>query len=152
MTAMSIWKRPLNVGPVSAEDAEQMARNMGKLVGLRLTEIGEDYLRATLPVDARTRQPFGLLHGGASCVLAEELGSVGANFCLPDDGSYAVGLEINANHLRSVTDGHVTGTARPIHIGRSTQVWEIRIEDPQGRLVCISRLTTAVRRGDGKAA
>jgi len=101
-------------------------------------------LRGTLPVDARTKQPFGLLHGGASVLLAETLGSLAANLCLDPAESLAVGLDINANHLRAVTSGTVTGTARPLHLGRTTQVWEIRIEDERGKLVCISRLTLAV--------
>lgn len=146
---MAIWKRAVTIGPVSEEDGAQAARAMGAHLGLRIIEIGEDYLRGTLPVDDRTRQPFGLLHGGASCVLAEELGSVAANLCIETDAGYGVGLEINANHLRSATDGIVTGTARPLHIGRSTQVWEIRIEDAQHRLVCVSRLTVAVKHTHG---
>ena len=117
-------------------------------LGIRFTELGPDYLRATMPVDARTRQPYGLLHGGASVLLAETLGSSAAGMCV-DEGQGVVGIEINANHLAAVREGSVTGTARPLHVGRSTQVWEIRIEDAAGRLVCISRLTLAVvaRRG-----
>ena len=112
-------------------------------LGIVMTEIGPDYLRATMPVDARTHQPYGLLHGGASVALAETLGSSAGGLCVgPDQG--VVGIEINANHLRGVRSGTVTGTARPLHVGRSTQVWEIRIEDERGRLVCISRLTLAV--------
>ena len=112
-------------------------------LGIEFTEIGPDYLRATMPVDERTRQPYGLLHGGASVLLAETLGSTAGGMCV-DDGEGVVGIEINANHLRGVREGEVTGTARPLHLGRSTQVWEIRIEDPRGRLACISRLTLAV--------
>ncbi len=97
-----------------------------------------------MPVDARTMQPYGLLHGGASVALAETLGSVAANLCLDPATHMAVGLEINANHLRAVRSGSVTGTARPLHIGRQTQVWEIRIADERGRAVCVSRLTLAV--------
>ena len=107
------------------------------------TEAGPDYLRATMPVDARTRQPYGLLHGGASALLAETLGSTAGKLCVAPD-RLCVGLEINANHLRAVRDGTVTGTARPLHVGARTQVWDIRIEDERGRLVCISRLTLAV--------
>jgi len=113
-------------------------------LGIEILEQGEDFLRGRMPVDARTKQPFGLLHGGASVALAESLGSLAGNLCLDPTREVAVGLEINANHLRAVTAGHVHGTARPLHIGRSTQVWEIRIEDGEGRLVCISRLTLAV--------
>jgi 1,4-dihydroxy-2-naphthoyl-CoA hydrolase len=112
-------------------------------LGIVFTELGPDYLRATMPVDARTRQPYGLLHGGASVLLAETLGSTAGNLCA-EEGAVCVGIEINANHLLAVRDGVVTGTARPLHIGRSTQVWEIRIEDDGGRLACISRLTLAV--------
>ena len=115
-------------------------------LGIRFTEIGPDYVRGTMPVDARTHQPYGLLHGGASVALAETLGSLGCFLTLPVDGSRGVGLEINANHLRGVREGLVTGTARPLHVGRSTQVWEIRIEDEAGQLVCVSRLTMAVIR------
>jgi len=126
------------------------ARNAGNAVGhlgIVLTEQGEDFLRGTMPVDQRTLQPYGLLHGGASVLLAETLGSMAANLCLEDPAQgQAVGLEINANHLRAVTAGVVTGTARPLHVGRSTQVWDIRIEDEQGRLVCVSRLTLAMKK------
>jgi uncharacterized protein (TIGR00369 family) len=115
-------------------------------LGIAFTELGEDFLRGTMPVDARTLQPFGLLHGGASVLLAESLASMAANLCLEDPAKgQAVGIEINANHLRAMTQGQVTGTARPIHVGRGTQVWDIRIEDEQGRAVCVSRLTLAMR-------
>ena len=112
-------------------------------LGIVFTDIGADYLRGTMPVDARTRQPYGLLHGGASALLAETLGSTVGGLCV-DEGQGVVGIEINANHLIGVREGVVTGTARPLHAGRSTQVWEIRIEDARGRLACISRLTLAV--------
>jgi uncharacterized protein (TIGR00369 family) len=112
-------------------------------LGIVFTELGEDFLRGTMPVDARTRQPYGLLHGGASVLLAETLGSTAGGLCV-EEGQGVVGIEINANHLAGVRDGLVTGTARPLHVGRSTQVWEIRIEDGRGRLACVSRLTLAV--------
>ena len=112
-------------------------------LGIVFTEIGPDFLRATMPVDSRTHQPFGLLHGGASALLAETLGSSAGGLTAPD-GHGVVGIEINANHLRGVRAGIVTGTARPLHVGRSTQVWDIRVEDAAGKLVCISRLTLAV--------
>lgn len=112
-------------------------------LGIEFTELGPDFLRASMPVDARTRQPYGLLHGGASVLLAETLGSTAGNLCVPPD-RVCVGIEINANHLRGVREGVVTGTARPLHVGGRTQVWEIRIEDDRARLVCISRLTLAV--------
>ncbi len=121
------------------------ARSTGTLMaslGIVFTELGEDYLRATMPVDARTHQPYGLLHGGASVALAETLGSSAG--ALMAGGNAVVGLEINANHLRAVRSGTVTGTTRPIHLGRSTQVWEIHIADEAGKPVCISRITLAV--------
>jgi len=137
---MSIWK-----WQTPPEQMQQMAANsMSGHIGLKVTEIGPDYVRGTMPVDQRTKQPYGRLHGGANVVLAEELGSFGANMCLDPAEAFAVGLEINANHLRGVTSGTVTGTARPVHLGRSTQVWEIRIETEAGELACISRLTVAV--------
>ena len=112
-------------------------------LGIVFTELGPDYLRGTMPVDARTHQPYGLLHGGASVLLAETLGSSAGGLCV-EEGQGVVGIEINANHLAGVRSGRVTGTARPLHVGRSTQVWEIRIEDEHGRLACVSRLTLAV--------
>ena len=112
-------------------------------LGIVFTEVGDDHLSATMPVDARTVQPYGLLHGGASVLLAETLGSSAGGLCAPE-GCGVVGIEINANHLRGVRSGLVTGTARPLHVGRSTQVWEIRIEDEAERPVCVSRLTLAV--------
>ncbi|KLJ00784.1 hotdog fold thioesterase [Luteimonas sp. FCS-9] len=112
-------------------------------LGIVFTEIGPDFLRATMPVDARTHQPYGLLHGGASALLAETIGSTAGGLAAPQ-GCGVVGIEINANHLRGVRSGTVTGTARALHVGRSTQVWDIRIEDADGRLVCASRLTLAV--------
>ncbi|MFZ1724945.1 MAG: hotdog fold thioesterase [Dokdonella sp.] len=137
---MAIWKQSIDLDRVNAWNRNTLV----ELLDMRVTEIGEDHVRGTMPVDARTRQPFGLLHGGASVALAESLGSLAANLVLDGDAFMAVGLEINANHLRAVTRGHVIGTARPLHLGRSTQVWEIRIEDEGGNLVCISRLTMAV--------
>ena len=113
-------------------------------LGIEFTEIGNDYVRARMPVDARTHQPYGLLHGGASVTLAETLGSTGAMMSLDAALQYAVGLEINANHVRAVKAGWVTGTARPLHRGKTTQIWEIRIVDDSDKLVCISRITVAV--------
>ncbi len=113
-------------------------------LGIEFIELGDDFLRARMPVDHRTVQPAGLLHGGASVALAETLGSA-ASFLSVDPAQFAVvGVEVNANHVRSVRDGWVTGTARPLHLGKSTHVWDIRIVDEQDRLVCISRLTIAV--------
>jgi 1,4-dihydroxy-2-naphthoyl-CoA hydrolase len=137
---MSIWRQRPTVEGLNKLSADTLLEQ----IGVVFTEVGDDYLVATMPVDARTHQPFGLLHGGASAVLAESLGSSGANCCLDMNSEYAVGLEINANHLRSVRSGRVTGTTRPVHVGRRTQVWETRIEDDAGKLVCVSRLTLAV--------
>ena len=129
---------------VTLDELNAMSRGTAiETLGIAFTELGRDYLRGTMPVDARTHQPYGLLHGGASVLLAETLGSTAGGLCVPP-GQGVVGIEINANHLRGVREGLVTGTARPLHVGRSTQVWEIRIEDPAGRLVCVSRLTLAV--------
>ena len=129
---------------VDLDQLNAMSRDTAiQSLGIVFTGIGSDWLRATMPVDARTHQPYGLLHGGASVLLAEPLGSSAGGLCAPE-GCGVVGIEINANHLRGVREGMVTGTARPLHVGRSTQVWEIRIEDAAGRLVCISRLTLAV--------
>ena len=114
-------------------------------LGIEFTEIGDDYIVARMPVDRRTHQPFGILHGGASVVLAETLGSIASFLCLKDPAKqHAVGLEINANHIRSVKTGFVYGKVTPIHVGRSTQVWDIRITNEENKLVCISRLTVAI--------
>ena len=129
--------------PATAELDALSAGTAIERLGIVFTELGDDFLRATMPVDARTVQPYGLLHGGASVLLAETLGSSAGNLSVPE-GQRVVGIEINANHLAAVTGGLVTGTARPLHVGRRTQVWEIRIEDAQGRLACVSRLTLAV--------
>jgi 1,4-dihydroxy-2-naphthoyl-CoA hydrolase len=137
--ANSVFKRFL-----SAEQLTESGRNtLSEALGIKITEVGPDYLRATMPVDARTKQPFGLLHGGASVALAETLGSIAGLLCVADD-KITVGLEINANHVRAATSGEVTGTARPIHIGGRTQVWEIRILDNSQALICISRITLAI--------
>jgi 1,4-dihydroxy-2-naphthoyl-CoA hydrolase len=136
---MRIWKSELTLDQVNSWHNTMVER-----IGIAITEIGDDYVRGTMPVDARTHQPYGLLHGGASVALAETLGSLGAMMCADAATQLAVGLDINANHLRGITEGIVIGTARPIHLGRTTQVWEIRIEDERQRLVCIARLTVAV--------
>jgi 1,4-dihydroxy-2-naphthoyl-CoA hydrolase len=122
---------------------------MGEQLGIEWVELGEDFIKARMPVDHRTKQPYGLLHGGASVALAETLGSVGAALSVDPARYIAVGMEINANHIRSVRDGFVIGTTRPVHRGATTQVWEIRIEDERGKLVCISRLTVAIRKITG---
>ena len=131
--------------PVDIDVLNALAR--GSLVehlGITIIEAGDDWLRGTMPVDARTKQPYGLLHGGASVALAETLGSMAGGLCVDNAREAVVGLEINANHLRAARDGIVTGTARALHVGRSTQVWEIRIENEAGKLVCVSRITLAV--------
>ncbi|HEY0334444.1 MAG TPA: hotdog fold thioesterase [Stenotrophomonas sp.] len=131
--------------PVSLEALNALSRgNLLEHLGIVFTAAGEDWLSATMPVDVRTRQPYGLLHGGASVVLAETLGSSAGNLCVDPATHLCVGVEINANHLRAVTQGEVTGTARALHVGRSLQVWEIDIVDGTGRRVCVSRLTLAV--------
>jgi len=141
---MGSGDRPLFRKGISLEGLNAMSRGTAmEPLGIVFTEIGPDFLRATMPVDARTKQPYGLLHGGASVLLAETLGS-SAGMWSTAEGEGCVGIEINANHLRGVREGMVTGTARPLHVGRQTQVWEIRIEDERQRLVCVSRLTLAV--------
>jgi uncharacterized protein (TIGR00369 family) len=134
------FRQPIDLAAINAHARNSLVGHLG----IELTEAGPDWLRGTMPVDARTHQPFGILHGGASVALAETLGSMAGNLTLDTRQQMVVGLEINANHVRAVTQGVVTGTARALHVGRSTQVWEIRIEDEQGRLVCISRITLAV--------
>jgi 1,4-dihydroxy-2-naphthoyl-CoA hydrolase len=137
-----IWKIKPDLASL---DATFPKEHIGEYIGIEFTEIGDDYITAKMPVDHRTRQPMGLLHGGASCVLAESLGSVAGSLCVEMGKQYVVGLEINANHIRAVKEGYVYGTARPIHVGRSTQVWEIKIVNESKQLVCISRLTLAVK-------
>jgi 1,4-dihydroxy-2-naphthoyl-CoA hydrolase len=135
---------PLFRSGITLDDLNALSRDTAMVpLGIAFTAIGPDWLRGTMPVDARTRQPYGLLHGGASVLLAETLGSTAGGLCVGEDQG-VVGIEINANHLAGVREGTVTGTARPLHVGRSTQVWEIRIEDEHRRLACISRLTLAV--------
>jgi 1,4-dihydroxy-2-naphthoyl-CoA hydrolase len=130
---------------VSLEALNKMSANtLAENIGIEFTEIGMDWLSARMPVDHRTHQPYGLLHGGASVALAETMGSIAAHFCIDNTKQYCVGLEINANHLKGVREGFVYGTAKPIHVGRSTQVWEIRIVNEKKELVCISRITMAI--------
>jgi len=140
---MSIWFDPsITVSQLQA----LVPGTMGGAIGLELTEIGENFLKARIPVDERTIQPYGLLHGGASAALAETLGSVGSAFVIDQTQYYCVGLEINANHIRGVRDGYVYGTATPLHLGKTTHVWDIRIHDEREKLVCVSRLTVAILR------
>jgi 1,4-dihydroxy-2-naphthoyl-CoA hydrolase len=139
-----IWRTVLSLEQLNSGREETLDAQLG----ITFIEVGADFVRATMPVDARTRQPYGLLHGGASVALAESLGSTGASMCLDLENFQCVGQEINANHLRPVRQGWVTGTARPVHIGGRSQVWTIDIADDAGKLVCTSRLTVAViRRG-----
>ncbi len=144
---MSIWKTAFTL-----QQIHDFCRNtMVELLDIRFTEIGDDYLIATMPVDHRTHQPTGILHGGASVVLAETVGSMAAQMAAVP-GCRVVGLDINANHLRSLRSGTVTAVARPLHVGRSTQVWEILLSDEAGRKVCASRLTMAVLPPDAATA
>ena len=145
---MSIW-----FASPSIEDANRrMQPVLGGHLGIRFTEFGADFLRGTMPVEPRTHQPMGILHGGASVVLAETLGSVAANYVVDPSKFYCVGQEINANHLRPVKSGVVTGTARAVHLGPRSQVWSIELQDEKGRLTCISRLTLAVVDAQSMAA
>jgi 1,4-dihydroxy-2-naphthoyl-CoA hydrolase len=144
---MAIWKQPIDLVRINGWSRGTMMETLD----IRFTEAGDDWLRGTMPVDHRTQQPFGLLHGGASVVLAETLGSSAALLTLDVDKEIAVGLDINANHIRGVRSGLVTGTAKAVHLGRTTQVWEIRIEEETGKLVCLSRLTMAVIPSPGGA-
>ena len=137
---MSLWKQAPDLDSLNTSSRDTLMN----VLGIRFDAFGEDWLSATMPVDARTHQPFGLLHGGASVALAETVGSTAALLTLDTERELAVGLDINANHLRGVREGRVTGTARALHLGRSTQVWEIRITDADARLVSIARLTMAV--------
>jgi 1,4-dihydroxy-2-naphthoyl-CoA hydrolase len=130
---------------LSLQHIKPLGKNtMAEYLGIEWTEVGPDFLKATMPVDHRTNQPYGLLHGGASCVLAETLGSVASAMVVDHSKFYCVGLEINANHIRSAKEGVVTGIAAPLHIGASTHVWDIKIYDHREKLVCVSRLTVAV--------
>ncbi|MEM1000786.1 MAG: hotdog fold thioesterase [Bacteroidota bacterium] len=138
---MAIWFKDYTLEEIKPSNEVAMLEHLN----ITLDELGEDYLVGSMPVDPRTHQPLGLLHGGASCVLAESLGSIGANLILDPQNAFAVGLDINANHMRAVRSGRVKGIAKPLHVGRSTQVWEIKLYDEQERLAVVSRLTMAVR-------
>ena len=136
---MAIWTRPFSI-----QDLTEIHKDTAPAhLGMEFLEVGEDFIRARVPVDTRTRQPYGLLHGGVSVVLAETLGSCGAIYCAPP-GHRVVGLDINANHIRAAKSGWVTGKTTPVHIGRSTQVWAIEMHDDAGELTCVSRITMAV--------
>jgi len=117
---------------------------MGEFLGIEWTEVGENFIKAKMPVDQRTRQHYGLLHGGASCTLAETIGSMASAMVIDHSKFYCVGLEINANHVRSAKEGYVTGVATPLHLGSTTHVWDIKIYDEKEKLICVSRLTMAI--------
>ena len=134
-----IWMNKIEVGNLN-----KMSKNMVSLLDIQFTEITDDSLTATMPVDSRTQQPFGILHGGASVVLAETVGSVASNLVIGQGDFLPVGLEINANHLRPVTEGRVSAKCTPIHIGKKSHVWDIRITNEEGKMVCVSRLTVAI--------
>jgi 1,4-dihydroxy-2-naphthoyl-CoA hydrolase len=137
---MSIWHQTVGIDDLAAFRRNTLVDHLG----IKITEIGPDFLKGTLPVDRRTHQTMGILHGGASVALAESLASLGANLCLDNSQRVCVGQEINANHVRPVMSGVVTGTARPVHIGSRSQVWQVEIRDEAERLVCISRMTLAI--------
>src|ERR1700676_1297271 len=140
---MAVWfKNDWNIEKLN----ELAANTMNELIGIKFIEVGENYLKATMPVDNRTRQAYGLLHGGASVTLAETVGSVGSVMVVDPEQFYCVGVEINANHIRSVREGFVTATAIPLHLGFSSHIWEIKIVDNYEKLVCASRLTVYVKR------
>lgn len=138
---MRIWKKNADLGEINALNKNCLV----ELLGIEIIEMGDDYMRATMPADKRTYQPMGILHGGASVVLAESIGSIAANMAV-DSNHYCVGLEVNANHLKSVSSGIVTATVRPVHLGKSTHVWDIEIVNEHGQSTCVSRLTMAVLR------
>ena len=135
----NIWKKEFKIEDINDFTKETIVEN----VGIKFLEKGEDFLSASMPVDKRTKQPHGILHGGASAVLAETLGST-ASYLALDDFHYSVGLEIKANHIKSVTQGRVTGVVKPVHLGKTTQVWDISIENEKNELICVSRLTMLV--------
>ncbi len=144
---MSIWFK----NGLEYREAEPVSANtMNELIGIRFTEVGENYLKATMPVDNRTRQAYGILHGGASATLAETVGSVASVMVVDPEQYYCVGVEINANHIRSVKEGFVTATAIPLHLGMSSHVWDIKIIDKNEKLVCVSRLTVYVKKKDSR--
>ncbi len=130
---------------ITLEQLNKLSSNtMAERIGIEFTAIGDDYMEAKMPVDERTQQPLGMLHGGASVALAETMGSVAATCCVDTNRQFCVGLDINANHIRSVRSGYVKGITKPLHIGKKTQVWEIRILNEKEELICISRITMAV--------
>ena len=145
---MTIWKSLRSLEELNSGRAGTLIEHLG----IEFTEIGEDFVRATMPVDERTRQPYGLLHGGASVAFAETLGSMGATMCVDPHEFQCVGQEINANHIRAVRSGYVSGTARAVHLGGRSQVWTVEIVNGAGNLVCTSRLTIAIIRRTSSGA
>ncbi len=137
----AIWK---SYGATLADLNQLSKGTMAEVLGITFTEIGANYLKASMPVDNRTRQPYGLLHGGASAALAETIGSVASSLCIDTEKQICVGIEINCNHIRGKKDGLVTATAEALHIGSTTHVWDIKIRDEREKLVCVSRLTVAI--------
>lgn len=137
---MKIWRMDVDLEIVT----ERAKNSMSEYLGIEFVEMGDDYLTASMPVDHRTKQPMGIMHGGASCVLAETVGSTAAQFCVDFENYYCVGLDINTNHIRSMREGKVIGIAKPFHLGKTTQVWSIEIKNEEGKLVSVNRLTMAV--------
>jgi 1,4-dihydroxy-2-naphthoyl-CoA hydrolase len=135
-----VWFSDVDLDGLNAQHAADINGHLG----IEMIAYGPDWLQGRMPVDARTRQPMNILHGGASVVLAESLGSAAANLCVDSERFFCVGQEVNANHLKSVSEGFVTGIARPFHLGRTSQVWGIEITDAEGRAICVARLTIAV--------
>ena len=135
----SIWKTPIDLERLNAPSP-----TINSLLDIRIEAAGDDWLSASMPVDERTHQPYGILHGGASVVLAETVGSIASYQCIDPSRYYCVGLDINANHLRAVRSGRVTAVAKAVHLGRTTHVWDIRLHDDAGNQTCISRLTMAI--------
>lgn len=136
---MSIWKRVINLDILNQRGKQTMVDHLD----IVCIELGDDYLIASMPITDKNRQPLGIMHGGASCVLAESVGSIAANFCV-DENHYCVGLDINTNHIRSVREGKVIATAKPFHLGKTTQVWGIEIKNEESKLISVNRLTMAV--------
>lgn len=137
---MAIWKTPMDIKAAN----ERGKHSLSDLLGIEFIDAGDDFLTARMPVDQRVKQPAGIMHGGASCVLAETVGSTAANFCVDINTHYCVGLDINTNHVKAMREGFVVAVARPFHLGQTTQVWGIEIKNEEGKLVSVNRLTMAV--------
>jgi len=137
---MAIWKAPFSIEAINQRNADTLSTHLK----IEFIEIGDDYLKAKMPVGSHVLQPLGIMHGGASCALAETVASVAANYCVDPQSFYCVGLEINTNHIRSIRSGEIFATARPFHLGKTTQVWSIEIKDAEEQLISINRLTLMV--------